>query len=146
MKTLTWIDKASWPAGPWKREPDKAEWADEKTGLPCLIVRHRHSGHLCGYVGVPEGHPSFGKDYDDIAVEVHGGLTYSSLCDEDEKERGVCHTADKAAYWLGFDCAHAGDHAYFTERIDQFPGEVYRDFGYVQRECAHLAAQLITLD
>lgn len=34
-----------------------------------------------GYVAIPEGHPCFGKDYDQIYdeynINVHGGLTFS---------------------------------------------------------------------
>jgi hypothetical protein len=53
------IDKTLWPRGEWDDEPDKMQWQDEATGLPCLIVRGP-VGALCGYVGVPEGHPCFG--------------------------------------------------------------------------------------
>lgn len=37
----------------------------------------RDRGHFNGYVALCEGHPDYGKDYDDIDVEVHGGLTFS---------------------------------------------------------------------
>lgn len=45
-----------------------------------------------GYVKIPEDHPWHGKDYDDIDVEVHGGLTFASYG------------------WIGFDCLHCGDY------------------------------------
>lgn len=70
------VDKSNWGNGPWQNEPDKCQWRDEATGLPCLIVRGP-SGALCGYVGVSEGHPAFGKDYDSVAADVHGGLTFA---------------------------------------------------------------------
>lgn len=57
------VDKSSWPAGPWIEEPDKKQWQDAATGLPCLIVRHPRHGNLCGYVGVPQSHPLHGKSY-----------------------------------------------------------------------------------
>ena len=41
------IDKSQWGEGPWQDEPDKIQWQDEETGLPCLIVRG-HMGFLCG--------------------------------------------------------------------------------------------------
>ena len=53
-KTWVTIDKSSWGDGPWLAEPDKEQFADEATGLPCLIRRSPTSGALCGYVGVPE--------------------------------------------------------------------------------------------
>lgn len=75
------VDKSEWLDGPWKYEPDKKQWRDEATGLPCLIVRGP-SGSLCGYVGVPPTHPAYGKQYDDVSVEVHGGLTFADKCAE----------------------------------------------------------------
>lgn len=66
MQTREWktTDKSDWKAGygPWSEEPDKKQWVDEETGLPCLIVRNP-SGALCGYVGVSAGHPMFEKNY-----------------------------------------------------------------------------------
>ena len=34
--------------------------------------------HPCAYVEIPRNNKYFGKDYDDIPVYPHGGLTYSS--------------------------------------------------------------------
>lgn len=64
MKTQEWhfTDKAGWNAGPWVNEPDKRQWLDEPSGLPCLIVRGPHGG-LCGYVGVSTDHPFHGLSY-----------------------------------------------------------------------------------
>lgn len=56
------IDKSTWGDGPWQREPDKAQWQDEVTGLPCLAVRGPF-GSWCGYVGVVPTHPAHGLDY-----------------------------------------------------------------------------------
>lgn len=137
MESREWrtIDKSAWGDGPWQDEPDKAQWTDEATGLPCLLVRVPHSGHLCGYVGVPPGHPWHGKDYNacttrgvvemseegffDVPsgqyVDVHGGLTFADKCQPhpDGEGRGVCHVAGPGEpediWWLGFDCAHSGD-------------------------------------
>lgn len=50
--------------GPWNDEPDKKQWLDKETGLPCLIVRNQ-MGALCGYVGVSKEHPFYGKSYSD---------------------------------------------------------------------------------
>ena len=73
------VDKSEWPRGEWDQEPDKIQWQDEATGLPCLIVRGP-VGALCGYVGVPSGHPLHGKDYDNVSLEAHGGITFASGC------------------------------------------------------------------
>lgn len=91
-------DKSEWGEGPWLTEPDKMQWQDEATGLPCLIVRNtRVTGALCGYVGVAEGHPDFEKGYDHVEVEVHGGLTFASFCTEsDDESSHICHVQDRA--------------------------------------------------
>lgn len=136
MKTLEYEfrqeEKSKWGEGPWDIEPDKKQWQDKKTGLPCLAVRNP-VGAWCGYVGVAEGHPAFGKEYglvqsgkyaDDYSrkieeaiipdVEVHGGLTFSNFCVEDGREHGICHVVEPGendrVWWLGFDCAHMNDY------------------------------------
>lgn len=49
-------------SGVWDNEPD--EESGEYKGMKTFIKR-RPGGYLCGYVGIPEGHPWFGKDYND---------------------------------------------------------------------------------
>ena len=44
-------------------EPDVAQWIDDYTGYRCMVNRCDRSGHLCGYVGVPEGHRLWGIEY-----------------------------------------------------------------------------------
>lgn len=159
--------------GPWDDEPDKVQWVDAATDLDCLAVRN-HFGAWCGYVGVPPGHPFHGKHYDEClidcgeeygcwvhrpndAVEVHGGLTFASGCDEDAAEgHGICHVPlpgrEPEVWWLGFDCGHGFDVTpYRAAEVDQRPedawwmtprGAEYRTLGYVQEQCASLAAQL----
>jgi hypothetical protein len=117
MKTLEYrtIDKSTWMQGEWLHEPDKLQYLDEVTGLPCLIIRNCYSGHLCGYVGVLESHPWFGREYDEMdSIEVHGGLTFSDRCSPNETpEQGICYIVEPGesavVWWLGFDCAHSCD-------------------------------------
>ena len=163
------IDKTSWPRGPWDGEPDKAQWPDEATGLPCLAVRGP-VGAWCGYVGTKEGHPFFGVSYscgrwsDDDGydtspegcLEVHCGLTFSDFCQKSKDETtGICHVPgegeDDRVWWLGFDCAHAGDITCIKHRPmdqvlvddeDTWPEETYKTLAYVHKECASLADQL----
>jgi len=145
MRAQQWsfFDKSSWAVGPWQSEPDKAQWTDEGSGLPCLIVRAKGSGSLCGYVGISSTHPFFGKCYSDLDLDVHGGLTFASKCMEDNKEQGVCHIVemgeDDDVWWFGFDCAHAGDYVpqYGLDDISN-----YRDWAYLRAQCAQLAEQL----
>lgn len=135
-------------SGPWDAEPDRVEWKSA-TGLDCLMVRHKSSLHWCGYVGVPKNHPDHGRFYDDVDVDVHGGLTYADRCRGD-----VCHDADDggSVWWLGFDCAHAWDlipfHLAFKYEIPNSAGlfeakdDTYRNVGYVKSEVENLALQL----
>lgn len=84
------IDKGDWARGAWDDEPDKRQWQDPATGLPCLINRGP-SGALCGYVGVPDAHPLHGLSYDEcwnaIEPHAHGGLTFASGCSDTGRER-----------------------------------------------------------
>jgi len=63
-----------------------------EAGIEWAIVRAPLYGAINGYAKLPEGHQWLGKDYDDIDVDVHGGLTYSN------------------GTWIGFDTLHAGDY------------------------------------
>ncbi len=157
------INKGKWAKGPWQKEPDKVQWRDKHTGYPCLIVRSKMSGALCGYVGLTKRHRWFKKGYPDIDVDVHGGLTYADMCMEDDKEHGVCHIVqqgeDDKVWWLGFDCAHAfdlmpgfearskelherlGQPKYGMPKTGPFASH-YRDMEFVKREVTKLAGQL----
>lgn len=147
-------DKSDWGAGPWQDEPDKKQWQDEATGLPCLIVRNS-GGALCGYVGVPHEHAMHGQDYNIPDVDVHGGLTFAKGCGHgDDPAKGICHIPGAGepddVWWFGFDCAHGYDVRPASEARDRARGweslrdayAVYRDLGYVTREVTKLAEQL----
>lgn len=141
----TYQDRAKWPSGPWDSEPDKRQWTDPTTGLPCLIVRN-HSGGLCGYVGVPPNHPHYGADYDDVPAEVHGGLTFAGSCQEGKREEGICHVVAPGqpddVWWLGFDCVHYMDTAPVLLAYGCMSDGTYRDVAYVTAECERLATFL----
>jgi hypothetical protein len=147
-----------WPAGPWDDEPGKRVWIDDDTGLDCLMVRNRY-GVWCGYVGVPPEHPYHGRDYDDMNVDVHGGLTFAAGCQEGlPPEIGICHTPVAGrpdnVWWLGFDTGHFMDYqprmAALEKEIPEFPDIMrdctYRDVAYVETEVANLARQLALRD
>ncbi len=136
------VDRGGWGQGPWDSEPDKIQYIDEETGLPC-IIRRNDMGALCGYVGVSKGHPYYGKHWDEVNPKVHGGITFTNKCQEDE--HGICHKVesgeDDDVWWLGFDCAHAGD---FVPRHSRLMNEFekYRDVNYVKDQISFLAKQL----
>jgi len=102
-----------------------------------LAVRNSE-GFWCGYVGVPPGHPWHGQGYDDVDAHAHGGLTYGGLCNG-----VICHVPREGepaeVFWLGFDCAHAGDASPW--RLRQPDRDVYRTLAYVQEHARALADQ-----
>lgn len=56
-----------------------------------------------GYVAVPEEHPYFGKDYDDLEIEIHGGLTFAG------SYRDWMPEQVKGMWIFGFDTCHCDD-------------------------------------
>ena len=146
------IDKSTWGDGPWQSEPDRVDFVAH--GFACMIVRHPSHGHWCAYVGVPNTHPAYGKDYDDVDVEFHGGLTYADRCRD-----LICHVPQPGmpddVWWLGGDFAHCWDLAPAMAARERDLGldfaalrdtagfvDVYRDVAYVRAETERLAAQL----
>jgi len=93
----------------------------------CRIYRHPEFLHLNGYIYLPPSHPWYKKGYDDIDVEVHGGITYAEL-DKDTN------------YWcIGFDTNHYGDLSGLSFSISYDCS--YRDWNYVKNEVENLAYQ-----
>jgi hypothetical protein len=145
------LNRDRWVPGEWQGEPDKVQWIDDATGLDCLIVRNR-LGALCGYVGLPPGHPMYGQDYDNVRgadgdwPNVNGGLTFAGPCMEsDDPAQGVCHVPVEGrpdnVWWVGFDCAHAydwvpgmGEHS--------FGDSTYKSLRWVESETRSLARQM----
>lgn len=151
MRTIEYRtkDKSTWGPGPWQDEPDKKQWLDKFTHLPCMI--RRANGAWCGYVGVPRSHPLFeSQNLDDL--NVHGGVTFSGKCRPGDENDAICHVVDPGedddVFWIGFDCNHAWDidperavrelALGLLSRAD----DVYRDQQYVEGECLKLARQL----
>jgi hypothetical protein len=96
-------------------------------------------GHLCGYVGVPEGNPYYGIRYGDtlskplkdfipddevigdrgiIPMFCAGGVDDGARLDTLLNVHGsltfteFCSWRGEGFWWLGFDCGHAGDDPY----------------------------------
>lgn len=148
----THIDKSTWGDGPWQKEPDRKEWRDKETGLNCMAIRNIGGGVWCGYVGVSSSHPAYGKDYYDVDVDVHGGLTYANKC-----SGKICHVPEPGEpddiWWLGFDCGHCFDFApAMVARLREIGSvhqfnldEIYRDLEYVEEQCTKLASQLAAI-
>lgn len=133
------IDRTGWPKGEWDNEPDAETWVDKMTGYECKILRSDVSGAWCGYVGVTEKHPWFGKSYgDDVPVpknildrtinldEVGVINVFLAVLSDKERKPGHmeiscaidCHggitfsNKQKASklWYFGFDCGHCDDY------------------------------------
>lgn len=156
MENRTWhhVDKSAWGPGPWQDEPDKEQWSDEATGFACLVLRSE-IGSLCGYVGVPEGHPWHGVSCWDLnGLDLRRELTFSGECDEAGPEcKTICHVApgEPELWWLGFHCAYASDLSptlFVLPAGVEIPGssflresQTYRPVSYVKALCAALALE-----
>jgi hypothetical protein len=123
----------------WDVEPDRVEWFDVDTGLPCLVIRIPDQFHLCGYVGIPEEHNKY--LISNLQYDVHGGVTYTS-----HGNHIIYHNRAKNVWWVGFDCAHACDLVPTMAKmlkINLFDTlQEYRDISYVMMECKNLARQI----
>lgn len=147
MKTIEYatLDKSSWGDGPWQNEPDKKQWLDETTNLPCMI-RRGPSGAWCGYVGIDKSHPWFERCYSEDEVEntidVHGCLTFAGKCKvEMGTETGICHIVeeneDDNVWWFGFDCAHGMDY------MPAFRAEIINVRQHMQKTAAREALEAL---
>lgn len=99
-------------------------------GFICEIFRHPEHLNLNGYIYVLPGHPWHGKHYDDLNIEIHGGITHSGM--------------DNDGMWrLGFDTCHFGDLIPKFHEVGLSLGgeDVYRDWDYVTNELENLAKQ-----
>lgn len=139
METKQEVSKASWGPGLWVDEPDHTKFAHR--GLECVVRRHPTLGHLCGYVGVPEGHPLYKVGYlsrveglaefcasrkEPIGECPPFGAMISAMCGDDPADSpegafavhgGITYSSfgiantDLDLWFFGFDCAHAGDYS-----------------------------------
>ena len=57
--------------------------------------------HPCCYIRLDESNKFYGKNYDDIPLMCHGGLTFSENIESDN--------IFKKGYWIGWDYAHCDD-------------------------------------
>jgi hypothetical protein len=88
---------------------------NKKHTLECFIMKCTYGGlttlgaehHYTAYVALPKGHRYYGRDYEKIRLDVHGGFTYSRdyLILSDDKENRI----KDSRWFIGWDYAHAWD-------------------------------------
>lgn len=149
-----------WGKGEWCDESDLVEF--EHFGLKCKVIRqatpepdtkelHMFGGHLCGYVSIDKDHAYYEKNYSDLDLEAHGGITFGDFHDD-------------GLYWIGFDCGHCMDvipsMQFLKKKYNFFEGDsildeirkrhkdnplfnpTYKNISYAIEECKSLAEQL----
>jgi hypothetical protein len=116
-----------------KKEGDELQWdytCSNGVIIHCSIHRNGVKA-LCGYITLTKDSSLYGVGYDNLNIQVHGGLTYDGY--------------DKDENWvIGFDCAHHGDLTpYFLLNDEYYFGQrgIYRDMEYVKYECESMAEQ-----
>jgi hypothetical protein len=72
-----------------------------------------------------------------LALDVHGGLSFTAEKAPSSEISGL--------WWIGFDCAHAGDYSPSYGTRGFMSDGVYRNLAYVEAECRSLAKQLSAL-
>ncbi len=123
-----------------KEEGDNLDWVyTTSNGLSvnCFIRRSRLK-FLLGYIEVSSDNKYFEKNYLDIPVTAHGGLTYSGNIIKDLIYSSNIKDIEEDEinkWYFGFDCGH------YTDMCDD-----YKDMEYVKNECESLAEQLSKFD
>ncbi len=135
---VTEDQRARWPKhGPWNEEPDEVEF--QRAGLDCAVLRVGWSGHLCGYVRLPEElvesfrAAEYSWEMANGQIRIHGGLTWRDYDCEGNM-------------WVGFDCAHSQDASPRDYYLGQArTGSTYKTFAWVSDETRRLADQIAAI-
>jgi hypothetical protein len=106
----------------------------EQSGLRWCVTLSPTKSFMNGYVQLPTDHPHHSTHYDNIPVDIHGGLTFS--------QNGV----------VGFDTGHAFD-VWTEEELQKYGGRtglpaldsdinIYWTLGMITKQTKKLADQL----
>lgn len=109
----------------------------EVEGLRCLVIKQPWLGHYCGYVEIPPRHRLYAVGSNDEkfnGLDVHGGITFS------DDVRELSCELDYDGWWIGFDCAHAGD--YIPGLVSTQNGHEWT-FDEIKAEIIKLARQIL---
>ena len=98
--------------------------------------------HPCAYVCVDANNQYYGKHYDDIHIECHGGVTFAeptiSFLEYSEKYKCMVRTSIKDKWIIGWDYAHYGDYSVFDRSGKKWTTQELKN------ECEQVIKQLIT--
>jgi hypothetical protein len=111
------------------------EW--KAHGLRCKVLISP-VGSINGYVAVPKSHSAWGANYDNLGIDVHGGLTFGQ-----RGNSGLWNDPD--LYWFGFDTAHAGDWVNYSDRPSDHKwtlDEVIKETTYMAKQFAEMKTKV----
>ncbi len=131
------MNDGKWISGPWDNEPDHKIMLFNFDGLSILGAIHRvpWSGHLCGYVRLPDG-MELKNDMLSWDVDVHWGITY-------EGNGQFVGLSLPDGNYIGFDANHSGDLS--PRDATEFPNNFdsqYRDMDFMTEQVKYLAEQI----
>lgn len=141
MIKIIYINKDSWPDGPWKNEIDTQFWK-HKSGFYCLIHRHPWMGHLCGYIGSKRRRDVWKRNKvgrcDELVI--HGGITFGP------GDLNILPKIMDNIWWIGFDCAHNGDimpySVTYSVNRKYTEHDAYKNISFVKKQIYGLIRQL----
>jgi len=108
---------------------------DTYRGYEYVIVTY--GSHPCAYVEIPKKSKNYEKEYADIDINVHGGLTFSDYLTGVRK--------DLTGWYIGWDYSHFGDFTCYAEDIGNF-GERKYTLNEIEIDCKDVINQLIHLE
>jgi len=95
----------------------------EHLGFPCVAVQE--VSYICGYVGVPLGHPLHGEaEWYKFDLSANGDLSFTG-----HMKKGYTKFPDDT-WWFGFDTNHSWDDSHTKEQT------------FVEAVCRQLAAKI----
>lgn len=115
-------------------------------GYQCCIVRGP-LGALNGYVALEKDDSLYGVKYDDIEVDVHGGLSLSEYFSNEKNIYLKLPKCCEDKWILGFDTAHANDLAPVHKQLGfATTNGIYRTMDYVEAELKKLVEQITKIN
>ena len=144
---------------PWASEPNEVFF--KHLGVPCMIIRHRSLGTLCGYARLPTGPladlvRAEGRKVR-APLKFFKGTSYHKKSSFAKVKRQPLYDANilrgvevhggltygsapghhyrmRRGVWVGFDCAHAGDFIPFMEQFLPKGSSLFKEDCYADIE------------
>ena len=120
-----------------KHEDYVKDWV--VNGLRCRVLAGPFKNYN-GYVALTENHSCYQKEYYNIDVDVHGGLTFGGQGNDNS-----LHFPDSKVYWVGFDTSHLSDYIEYDNDEHPEPNGIKWTKEMVAEETERLAIQLSKL-